>query len=79
MRFFHILDDSIRLLNIGWCKRDAARQVGEQQESGIGDYRTSVWMLLSMFDAFLRCVMQGKHAATTPYGPKGYFPARLGQ
>jgi asparagine synthase (glutamine-hydrolysing) len=46
----------------GWFDPRVIRQIVEQHESGARDHSTPIWVLL-MFDAFLRCVMNGEGVA----------------
>ena len=49
------------MLETGWFNADVIRQIVEQHESGVRDHSTPIWVLL-MFDAFLRCTINGSEA-----------------
>jgi len=46
------------MVETGWFNPGTVRQIVEQHESGVRDHSTPIWVLL-MFDAFLRCVING--------------------
>jgi asparagine synthase (glutamine-hydrolysing) len=46
------------MADTAWFNPNVIRQIVEQHESGIRDHSTPIWTLL-MFDAFLRCVING--------------------
>ena len=50
-----------RMAECGMFNSSVISQIVDQHESGIRDYSTPIWTLL-MFDAFLRCVVDGQES-----------------
>jgi len=53
-----------RIAESGMFNLATIRQIIEQHESGMRNHSTPIWTLL-MFDAFLRCVMDGQEPVVT--------------
>ncbi len=55
-----------RLADTGWFNPDCLRDLVEQHQSGRADHSTALWSL-TMFEAFLRVVVDGPHPVVPEY------------